>query len=390
MLKRVATALVALGFLTVSIGAASGSVLGFRLTVAPSDTGTFTCTVGSFFQDNNGQLSKATSLLTWHKIGTAHSFVNAVAYSPFTKLIYALDAKIGPDLNKLVSIKKTGVQTVLGKVTGLPKGSYKGGDIDPTTGTYYVTGGGSSLYAINISTKTATAVTLPQGITMGYDLVVQDQWIWTVSALNLSGFSLVTGASKVISLTIPNTTDAAGSMWGDAVNHAIYFRWTKSGKVFKVSGVRTTAFTVTSLGTSATKGAANDGATCSAIQSAGPDTAPVLTLTGTLASPLYPGMREKLDLHFQNGYATAVTVWSGVIKVTLSGGTIACPLAANYNVRKGLTADVTVPGNTSTSLSGLGIPQSAWPVIEMIDTSHNQSACEGLPLTIHLFWRYHG
>jgi hypothetical protein len=107
---------------------------------------------------------------------------------------------------------------------------------------------------------------------------------------------------------------------------------------------------------------------------------------GNLTSPLYPGTGQPLDLTFTNPSSSPITIASGGISasnITITSDAPGCA-SSNFAVTKGLTAAVTIPAGQSTpeSLSALGVPRAAWPVISMIETNTNQDACEGAKLTL--------
>ncbi len=58
--------------------------------------------------------------------------------------------------------------------------------------------------------------------------------------------------------------------------------------------------------------------------------------------------------------------------------------SSNFAVKQGLTSAVTIPANTTTpvSLDQLDVPQTAWPVVAMLETDTNQDACQGAHLTL--------
>jgi hypothetical protein len=110
------------------------------------------------------------------------------------------------------------------------------------------------------------------------------------------------------------------------------------------------------------------------------------TVGGDLPTPLYPGISEPDDLTFTNPNASPIAIASGAISgsnITITTNRAGCS-ASNFAVVQGLTASVTVPAHqlTPISLSDLLVPEGDWPVIEMLDTSTNQDACEGATLTL--------
>ncbi|HEY2279721.1 MAG TPA: hypothetical protein VGI00_15285 [Streptosporangiaceae bacterium] len=110
------------------------------------------------------------------------------------------------------------------------------------------------------------------------------------------------------------------------------------------------------------------------------------TVGGNLTSPLYPGVSEPLDLTFTNAAASPLTIARGAISaanITITSKTSGCA-ASNFTVTQGLTRSITIRAHqrTAVSLSALGVPQTDWPVIKMIDTGTNQDACQSATLRL--------
>lgn len=90
-------------------------------------------------------------------------------------------------------------------------------------------------------------------------------------------------------------------------------------------------------------------------------------------APLYPGAAAvPLNLVFTNAHAAPITVQSVTVSVTgtSAGG---CG-AANFSVSQQLQATPTVPASATVSLQQLGVDQSDWPQLRMLD-SGNQDLC---------------
>jgi hypothetical protein len=114
--------------------------------------------------------------------------------------------------------------------------------------------------------------------------------------------------------------------------------------------------------------------------------APRFTVGGNLATPLYPGTSQPLDLTFTNPGSWPVTIPSGGVSarnITITSRAPGCA-SSNFAVAQGLASAVTIPARqlAPVSLSALRVPQDDWPVIEMIETNTNQDACQGARLTL--------
>lgn len=110
---------------------------------------------------------------------------------------------------------------------------------------------------------------------------------------------------------------------------------------------------------------------------------PQFTLSGGITPAFSPGVSHPIDLRVSNPNSAAITIESGAIEIMLSTSRAGCPASTNFEVTRGLTAQVTVPGNTAASLSELGIAATDWPIITMLDTNVDQDACEGALLAFH-------
>lgn len=108
-------------------------------------------------------------------------------------------------------------------------------------------------------------------------------------------------------------------------------------------------------------------------------------VSGNLSGLLAPGVKLPLDLTMTNPNkkALSVTNLSVTIKsVTKAAGRSGTCTAADYSVTQySGPYPLTLPGNGSATLSGLGVASSAWPQIKMLDTAYNQDGCKGATLT---------
>ncbi len=113
------------------------------------------------------------------------------------------------------------------------------------------------------------------------------------------------------------------------------------------------------------------------------------TISGNLSGALAPGVSRPLDLTLTNPNKKPISVSNLTVTVpsvtrtsyAISHNQPCGP--ADYKVTQyGGTYPLTVPGSTSASLSGLGIPASAWPQVKMLDTPTNQDGCKGATITL--------
>jgi hypothetical protein len=112
------------------------------------------------------------------------------------------------------------------------------------------------------------------------------------------------------------------------------------------------------------------------------------TLGGSLSSLLYPGAQRALDVRVDNPFSFDIHV-SG-LAVTVRRETTrngqpnpACDGTVNLKVPRqyGGPTPLRVPANRTVTLSGLGVPQSQWPQLQMPDLPVNQDACKRTTFT---------
>jgi len=102
--------------------------------------------------------------------------------------------------------------------------------------------------------------------------------------------------------------------------------------------------------------------------------------TQSQAMPQSPSFQaripSRIDLSFTYPNPQGITVPATAIRFTIESRQ-GCPAYPNFRVVHALTASVTLPGNTTRSLSALGIAPKDWPVITMVTTHATQDACMG-------------
>lgn len=104
-------------------------------------------------------------------------------------------------------------------------------------------------------------------------------------------------------------------------------------------------------------------------------------ISGDVPQLLYPGMPpQSIDLSFTNPNSVAIVVTAVTITVGpamhVGGGPNPACGPENLNVVRSFSGTVTVPANSTKSLSQLGTPAAQWPQIQMPDLPVNQDACE--------------
>jgi len=112
------------------------------------------------------------------------------------------------------------------------------------------------------------------------------------------------------------------------------------------------------------------------------------TLSGNVPGTLSPGTSAGLDLQISNptGKSLSLTNLSAAIAgVTRSADAVAKNLpcsAADFAVTQYSGPYPLAVPNGSSSLSGLGVAQRAWPQVGMLDSSTNQDGCKGATLQL--------
>lgn len=136
-------------------------------TITATVNNCFGCTSKLYLSQTNSLYEVITSSnpLSYPLIGTASVNYNSTAINPLNGVMYGIQT---PTSNVLVSINPDGTSANLGAVSGLPTGvTYNSGEID-NLGNYYVkvNTNNNQLYRINLSTLTATLITLNASVNL--------------------------------------------------------------------------------------------------------------------------------------------------------------------------------------------------------------------------------
>ncbi len=194
---------------------------------------------------------------------------------------------------------------------------------------------------------------------------------------SLDGSRFVTCATNGTSyrrLARGNHTFRVRATSGSATSQATSFTWSVDPQTPSITPVPSgpTTSTTTPATTSTTTSTHHTGAQVGVR----------FTISNAVTPPLYPGTSQRLDLVFTNPNPSPITIAPRAVSITVSTSQARCSARANFAVTQGLTSSVTVPANQTRSLSDLGIGQTHWPVITMVDTRSSQNACQGAPLTL--------
>ena len=112
-------------------------------------------------------------------------------------------------------------------------------------------------------------------------------------------------------------------------------------------------------------------------------------ISGNVSGQLAPGVSRPLDLTLTNPNKKPISVTNltvALTSVTRTQYAVAHNLPcgpADYRITQYAgTYPLTVPGDASAALSGLHVPQSAWPQVAMLNTASNQDGCKGAALKL--------
>lgn len=117
------------------------------------------------------------------------------------------------------------------------------------------------------------------------------------------------------------------------------------------------------------------------------DVGPSVLITGNAGQALEPGSSQPIDLQIENPNSGSLTITSlavAVAGVDAPRATASLPCtASDFSVQQysGLLPLVIAP-NTMVSLQQLGVPESDWPEVSMIDRASNQDGCQGASLAL--------
>ena len=140
---------------------------------------------------------------------------NGIGYNALDNYIYGIEWD-GAQGNELMRIGSDGSSLNLGTIAGLPLASYAAGVTAPNGDHYVIAGvtGTTAMYRINLTTLTATAITMSRSISV-FDLVWYNGLLYSTSTDGqLISINPTTGVVTSIGPTSP--VNASIAMWGFA------------------------------------------------------------------------------------------------------------------------------------------------------------------------------
>ncbi len=317
--------------LTVQLGNSS-TICQFNATIEPS----FGCNSSMYISQSSTlyNISTATSPFTYPPVGTYTSNFNSIGLNPLDGLIYGTV----DNTNTLVRVNSAGVYTLLGAVSGLPTGvNFNAGEFD-AAGNYYVKQATSNatMYRVNISTMTATAITLNQSVNISdFAFRPTDNKFYGVAAGSdgrLLSIDLSTSPGTVTLIGSTGGLSPFGAMFGSSTGE-IYGSLNSGG--FYQFDLSTGQRTLISASPASN---ANDGAHCV--------TAPI-----TFSTDLYVSKTDGTSLYIPGTTTTYTIVAGNNGPFGVQGATVSDPVPVGISAAN-ISYTAAASGGATTSVTG--------------------------------------
>jgi hypothetical protein len=182
-----------------------------------------------------------------------------------------------------------------------------------------------------------------------------------------------------VSVTFAAPTSGASGTFAGGINTAVTGVDGKATSAAFTANGTTGAYTVTATAT---------GVATPANFSLTNSTAVGFQISGVAPGAFHPGLTQKMNLLVTNPNASALTVPTGAITISIDTGSAACPpfsgVEPNFTVTSNGAA-FTIPGGTTSpvTLTSLGVSNANLPTITMNNTSFDQQGCKSLNLVLH-------
>lgn len=105
-------------------------------------------------------------------------------------------------------------------------------------------------------------------------------------------------------------------------------------------------------------------------------------ITGDVVGLLAPGVSRPVNLVITNSVNFAIKVTSVAVTINPAPSGAGCATDENFTVVRSLVGSVTVPANATRSLERLGIDESRWPLVGMINRDADQDACKNATISL--------
>lgn len=220
----------------------------------------FVCEPG-FYQVMTGTFKKLNPETgSYTTIGSTALYLNAVGYNVEDDYIYGLNND--PGGSTLMRIEDDGSYTNLGAVTNLPSSGSALGDLDHS-GNLYVQTDATTLYQIDVSAVSATAINLSASVTGINDMVYINGHLYGTNGTTLYDITIADGTVVNKPLNIAAAVYGAG--WASA-DDRLYFSQNQSGVIYEVTDYATPSPTASAVLQGDGNLVGNDGASCSQAQ----------------------------------------------------------------------------------------------------------------------------
>lgn len=193
----------------------------------------------------------------YETIGASAPFLNAIGYNVEDNYIYGINNH-QDDPPTLIRIEDDASYTDLGTPAGLTNGSVSG-DFDHS-GNLYIATSPTTLHSVNVSTMTATEISLSQSISGANDLVYINDHLYGTNGTTLFDIEIATGNVTHKPLGIPSGVHGAG--WA-TVDDRLYFSNNISGIIYEITDYNTGTPSAIAALAGESGLTQNDGASCS-------------------------------------------------------------------------------------------------------------------------------
>jgi hypothetical protein len=98
---------------------------------------------------------------------------------------------------------------------------------------------------------------------------------------------------------------------------------------------------------------------------------------------LFPGAEQPIDLSLRNSHNFEIQVIEVALALDPHSSNPDCKPDDNFDVEQMVASHypLTLPKNSTPSLSDLGVPESDMPKLKMRNTSFDQAACKGAEIS---------
>lgn len=246
------------GFFTTTLIFAIFTIFGsFAFKPVQVNAAPFTCEP-AFYQAIVGQLKKLNPQTgNYTTIGATAFYLNAIGFNVEDNYIYGLNND--PGGSTLVKVEDDGTYTDLGAVTGLPAGGSVIGDFDHS-GNLLVLSSGTSIYSIDVSSVTATEITLSASVSGINDFAYINGHLYGTNGTSLYDITVSDGTVTTKSLGLASAV--YGAAWS-TVNDQLYVGQNTNGIIYQITGYTTGSPQATPVLQGDDGLIGNDGASCS-------------------------------------------------------------------------------------------------------------------------------